>query len=106
MMAGAGATGRGPASAALGAWTTVRRVGVRDATAPTRLSGPLPGRCAPGCAALARRCLCRAGTVLAKPVAARRWRAKMRALIGEALAMWDLIIVCTRSEEHTAELQS
>src|ERR1017187_4735040 len=97
MMAGAGATGRGPASAALGAWTTVRRVGVRDATATTRLSGALTGRCAPECAALARRCLCRAGTVLAKPVAARRWRAKMRALIGDALAKYGLIIVYSQS---------
>jgi hypothetical protein len=75
---GAGATGRGPATAAFCVRTLVTRAGTREATETAGLisflAGALAGRFAAAvwCAGLTRRCLCLAGTVLAKPVAARR----------------------------------
>ena len=99
MIAGAGATGRGPAAAGFGPCTIVTCAEVRDATATTGITVVRAGDFATGvlcavvlCAGLTRRCLFRAGTVPAKPVAASRWVAKVKAMIRDAVAKNDLII--------------
>src|ERR1035441_8340691 len=77
----------------------ITRAGIRDATdsagLTSRFSGAFTWRLAgaAACAALARRCLCLMGTVAAKPVAARRWTDKVKAIIRDAMARNDLIII-------------
>src|ERR1039458_6865524 len=107
MIAGAGTTAasRGPATAAFCACTAITRTGARGATDTAGLTslfaGAFTGRlaAAAGCAALTRRCLCLTGTVAAKPVAARRWRDKVKAIIWNAMAKNDFIIGCTQTHQ-------
>src|ERR1019366_3288547 len=104
MIAGAGtdATSRGPATAAFCVCTVITRAGARGATdtagLTSRFTGAFTGRLAAAvaCAGLPRRCLCLMGPVAAKPVAARRWRDKVKAIIRDAMAKNDFIIGCTQ----------
>src|ERR1039458_10052184 len=91
--AGIGATSRGPA-AAFCACTVATCTGARGATDTAGLTSLFTGRraAAVACAALARRCLCLRGPLAAKPVAARRWRDKVKAIIRDAMAKNNLSI--------------
>ena len=92
MIGAAAATGRGLATANL--WTVVTRTVVREAIAAAGFTAARAGRleAAVLCAVLARRCLRLGGTVPLKPIAAQRWRIKMKAMIRGDLARDDLVI--------------
>src|ERR1039458_9915616 len=95
---GAGTASRGPATAAFCACTAITRTGARGATDTAGLTSLFTGAftgclaAAVACAGLPRRCLCLRGPAAAKPVAARRWRDTVKAMIRDAMAKNDLFI--------------
>lgn len=99
MMGAAGTNGRGPESPAFCVWTGVTRAATETAGLTDRFVAGTAGRLAAAVlwAALARRCFRFAGTVLAKPITTRSWKAKVKAVIRDAVARDNLIIECYHS---------
>jgi hypothetical protein len=95
MITGAGAAGRGPATEDFCTRTDVTpAAAVRDATDSAGLTVALTGRLTVAVLWEVEpfRCLRLGGTVPVKPIAAKRWRAKMSAMIRGAEAKDELNI--------------